>query len=455
MIKRYLNKKGYSIWFMASLLLVLMAGCAKDDNGGGGGPPADTTKPTVTLTNPINAATGVATNQKIAAYFSETVAPASCTPGTFTLSQGPNLISGTVKCTGAAAIFAPGTALTASTQYTATITTGVTDLAGNALAFNKVWTFTTGSGVDSTRPTVFSTTPAVGATNVALNTNITATFSKAMDPQSITTTTFTLTHGTTVDTGVVSSTSTVATLNPNSNLIASTQYTATITTGVEDLAGNAMAATYSWSFTTGTTILTSPATVVLGKAANYAILAETGVASVPNSVVTGNVGLNPAARGFLTGWSLITEPTDTSFTSAQEVSSFKLYVADNVGATTSSDLTTAVSNMETAYTDAAGRTASSAATTNVGSGTLTSLTLTTGVYQWGSAVTIPTDLTLSGKATDVWIFKVNGTLDMAAAKNVILTGGALAKNVFWQVTGAVTMGPAKNVFWQVTGAVTM
>ena len=71
---------------------------------------------------------------------------------------------------------------------------------------------------------------------------------------------------------------------------------------------------------------------------------------------------------------------------------------------------------------------------------LTSLTLTPGVYEWGSAVTIPTDLTLNGSATDVWIFKVAGTLDMAAAKNVILSGGALAKNIFWQVSGAVTIG---------------
>jgi hypothetical protein len=96
--------------------------------------------------------------------------------------------------------------------------------------------------------------------------------------------------------------------------------------------------------------------------------------------------------------------------------------------------------METAYTNAAGRTATSAATTNVGAGTLTGLTLAAAVYEWGSAVTIPTDLTLNGSATDIWILKVAGTLDMAAAKNVILTGGALAKNVFWQVSGAVTIG---------------
>src|SRR5665647_1133495 len=136
--------------------------------------------------------------------------------------------------------------------------------------------------------------------------------------------------------------------------------------------------------------------VNLGKAGNYAILASTGVSTVPSSVVTGNIGLYPTARVGLTGWSLIGEPTDTSFGSAQVVAPGRLFAADNVGGTTKPDLNTAVLNMGTAYTDAAGRTATSAATTNVGNGTLTSLTLIPGVYEWGSAVTIPTDLTLSG-----------------------------------------------------------
>jgi len=96
--------------------------------------------------------------------------------------------------------------------------------------------------------------------------------------------------------------------------------------------------------------------------------------------------------------------------------------------------------MQAAYIDAAGRTPTSAATTNVGAGTLTSLTLSPGVYEWGSAVTIPTNLTFNGSATSVWILKVAGTLDMAAAKSVILSGGAEAKNIFWQVAGAVTIG---------------
>ena len=183
----------------------------------------------------------------------------------------------------------------------------------------------------------------------------------------------------------------------------------------------------------------------LGKSANYAVLAKTGVSTVPTSAVTGNVGLSPAARVFLTGWSLISEPTDTSFGSAQVVSPGRLFAADNVGGTTSADLNTAVLNMQTAYTDAAGRTASSPATLNVGSGTLNGQTFNAvagglTVYEWGTGVTIPTDLTFNGSATDVFILKVAGTLDMAAAKNVILTGGALPQNIFWQVSGAVTIG---------------
>ena len=185
--------------------------------------------------------------------------------------------------------------------------------------------------------------------------------------------------------------------------------------------------------------------VNLGTAGNYAILAKTGVSSVPSSVITGNIGLSPAARTFLTGWSLITEPTDTSFGSAQV--SGRLYAADNVPPTPT-QLTTAVGDMQTAYTNAAGRTASSAATTNVGAGTLTSLTFNAvpggvTVYEWGSNVTIPTDLTLSGSATDVFILKVAGTLNMAAAKNVVLVG-VLPKNIFWQVSGAVNIGANTN-----------
>ncbi|OGW39736.1 MAG: hypothetical protein A2010_10495 [Nitrospirae bacterium GWD2_57_9] len=179
----------------------------------------------------------------------------------------------------------------------------------------------------------------------------------------------------------------------------------------------------------------------LGAAGGYAILAKDGISTVPNSVVTGNVGLSPTARVGLTGWSEIAaaDASDTYSTSAQVVAPFKLYAAD-YAEPTPTKLIAAVLNMEAAYTDAAGRQPTSAATTDVGGGTLTDLTLAPGVYEWGTDLTIPTDLALSGNATDVWIFKVAGTLDMAVARKVILSGGAQARNIFWQVAGAVTIG---------------
>lgn len=182
--------------------------------------------------------------------------------------------------------------------------------------------------------------------------------------------------------------------------------------------------------------------VSLGTAANYVILAKTGVSTVPNSVVTGNVGLSPAARGFLTGWSLITEPTDTGFTSAQVTGN--LYAADNVGGTTSVSLTTAVGDMQTAYTAAAGMATAGGGLTTAcpGSGNFGGQTLVAGVYTCGVSIGIATatNLVLSGSATDVWVIKTTGNVTQAAATQVQLTGGALAKNVFWQVAGSVDIG---------------
>jgi len=182
--------------------------------------------------------------------------------------------------------------------------------------------------------------------------------------------------------------------------------------------------------------------VPLGTAANYAILAKTGVSTVPGSTVTGNVGLSPAARVFLTGWSETSDVTDTFSTSAQVVAPGKLYAADYVGGTTSVDLTTAVGNMETAYTTAAGRPAGVGPNLNLGGGTLTSQSLAPGTYTWGSNVNIPTDLTFAGtgSATDVWILQITGTLDMANTMRVILANGARPQNIFWQVSDTVTIG---------------
>ena len=186
----------------------------------------------------------------------------------------------------------------------------------------------------------------------------------------------------------------------------------------------------------------------LGTAANYVILAKTGVSYTPiattttTPTITGNIGVSPALASSITGFALAL-PAASPFSTSTHVNG--QVFAPGYAAPTPADLTTAALNMEAAYTAAAGQTATSAATTNVGGGTLTSLTFNAvpggvTVYEWGTPVIIPTDLTFNGSATDVFILKVAGTLDMAAAKNVVLTGGVLPKNIFWQVSGAVTIG---------------
>jgi hypothetical protein len=206
------------------------------------------TPPQVSSTDPANAASGVALNQKVAATFTKTMDASTITAATFTLTQGTTTVSGFVSYSGTTAILAPSSSLAPNTIYTATITTGAKDLSGNSLANNYVWTFTTGAQVVNTPPTVISTDPLNGAINVALNKKITATFSTTMDPSSITTATFTLMQGFTFVSGTVSCVGTTATYTPSSNLSLNTPYTATITTGAKDLAGNALVNNYVWSF---------------------------------------------------------------------------------------------------------------------------------------------------------------------------------------------------------------
>jgi hypothetical protein len=185
----------------------------------------------------------------------------------------------------------------------------------------------------------------------------------------------------------------------------------------------------------------------LGTAADYAILAQSGVSTVPPSVVTGNIGLSPAATTFLTGWSLITESTNSFDTSTQVAAPSKLYAADMTGAATSPALTTAVSDMQAAYTAAAALAPAGGGLVTACPGTGGAMSdvndggaLVAGVYTCAVNVTIPGNLTLMGSATDVWVFRITGTLTQASGKQVLLAGGALAQNVFWQVSGAVTVG---------------
>jgi hypothetical protein len=172
----------------------------------------------------------------------------------------------------------------------------------------------------------------------------------------------------------------------------------------------------------------------LGAAGDFAILTKAGITDVPASVITGNIGTSPISGSAI------------GVTCAEVTGT--IYSADAAGPackqTDATLLTTAVADMETAYTDAAGRPAGVGSFLGVGGGTVAGQTLVPGIYTWGSNVTITTDLTLDGGANDVWIFQITGTLDMSSNMRVILSGGALAKNVIWQVADVVTLGSGSH-----------
>ena len=155
---------------------------------------------------------------------------------------------------------------------------------------------------------------------------------------------------------------------------------------------------------------------------------------MPTSAVTGNLGVSPAAATFITGFSLTADSTNVFSTSPQVTG--KVYAAD-YAPPTPSNLTTAVGDMELAFTDAAGRAPD---VTELGAGNIGGMTLAPGVYKWGTGLLIPTDVTLTGSATDVWIFQIAQDLTMSSGAKILLAGGALPKNVFWQVAGLVDLG---------------
>ncbi len=183
----------------------------------------------------------------------------------------------------------------------------------------------------------------------------------------------------------------------------------------------------------------SGAPVNLRTAGNFAILSMSGIATVPTSNITGDLGISPMAAIGLTGFSQTMDSSGVFSTSTQVTG--KVYAADYTPPSPS-NLTTAISDMQLAFTDAAGR---APGVTELGAGSIGGMTLSAGVYSWSTGLDIPTNVTLSGSGTDVWIFQIAQNLTMSSATQVVLAGGASAKNVYWQVAGAVTLGTTSQL----------
>jgi hypothetical protein len=302
----------------------------------------------------------------------------------------------------------------------------------------------------ATEPTVISSSPNNWATNVPTSTNtsdnvvtgtvVTATFSQPMDPATLNSSspgnllTFTVreTNGNDVPgTVVTNAANTEATFTPTAYALnPNTSYTATVTTVAKDAGGVAIAHPITWRFTTNAVALIGQTPVAIGEAGIFAILTKSGITDVFPSAITGDVGASP-----ITGAAIhvtCTEMVTGTIYSVNKAGPLPCRVTDPTL------LTTAVANMQTAYTDAAGRTNPNFL--NLGAGQIGGLTLVSGLYKWTTGVLVSTNVTLSGGPNDVWIFQIAGTLAQASATKVILKGGALPKNIFWQASGAVSIG---------------
>jgi len=423
--------------------------------------------PFVTATNPASAAINVPLNQRISATFSTFMDPATISaPGTFTVVEtlGGAAVPGSVTYDAASrtAILRPTANLNASTQYTATITNAAKDLTGVAMAANFVLTFTTGSTANAVAPTITATNPASAAFNVPINMTVNATFSKAMDPMTITTATFTLAvagvGGAPVDgTVAYEQASQIATFRPAANLTTGTQYTATISNLVTDLFGNALvggAAPNPWTFTAGASV--GPTVPNLGAASTFgAFGGGAGITNMGiNTVINGDIGTTGVSTsmtgfhdagtgctytetagnaGFVNG-TVETAPPPPTGTCPSEGTAVTLAIA-----------TQAASDALAAYNDLAGRPGGP----DPGAGQLGGLTLAPGNYTaaGGSFLLTGSDLTLDGQgdADAIWVFQMASSLTVGAPgfpRSVILINGGQAKNVFWQVGSAATLNGA-------------
>ena len=364
--------------------------------------------PTVTSTTPAAGAVNVLLNSTVTATFSEPMNASTISGSTFTVSGPGNVpISGAVTYLNGVATMTPTNKLAAGTVYTATVTTGAKNLTGTGLATAYTWTFLT-----DTPPVVVSTFPVNNQTQVGVGDNPTATFNVALNPATVTDSTFTLIGpGNVAVPATVSYVNKLATLTPTTNLAGITQYTATITTGVKNVAGTPLANKYTWQFTTG------QATINLGTAGTYGVLAGSTVTNTGPTIIKGDLGVSPgtAVTGFPPG----------TFTGVE-------HAGDAPAATAKADLLAA-------YTDASTR-----LNANALPGDISGMTITPGLYSNSSSVMLGVGSNVTfdaqGDPGATFIIQMGSTLTTGVGSTMTLIGGTKATNIFWSVGSSATLG---------------
>ncbi len=401
-------------------------------------PGLDLVPPFVVLTNPEDEATDVGRSAVVSALFSEDMDPLTMVSTNFGLT-GPasSVIAGNFAYNALTlqGIFTPTNPLLPGTEYTATVRTGVEDLAGNAMEDPYTWTFTTGIDRDLVRPIVIFTDPLDEDIDVFLDAQVFATFSEDMDPLTVSELSFELMgpalspvlgeveYETLTRRGI---------FTPDAELLPSTEYTATVTSDVADLAGNTMFEDYVWTFMTEE----APSIWVpinLRSLESFVAVAGAGLTNSNSSGITtlnGDVGLSPTATCLGDG---------SPCTITNPVINGTLYANDPEGVAA-----TAKVDLISAYVEAMARPPGT--TVN----DITGMTLVPGVYTSGSTMSVAVGGTVfldaQGDANAVWVFQIGSSLTVGNNAQILLVNGARAKNVFWAAFASSTLG--SNVSFQ-------
>jgi len=428
--------------------------------------------PVVIATSPLMNATGVLLDKAVNAIFSVPMDPATMTATTFTLFAGTTQVPGTVSSIGAITTFTPTSLLAANTVYTAKITTAAKNMDASSIAKDTTWTFTTvnvyslnitspnGTVVKSPNTATYNSgtnviltaTPLAGYTfsswsgdatgtanpltvNVNGNKNITANFTSNASN-------FTL--NVTAINGSVSRNPNQLTYPNGTNVVltpaANPGYS--FTSWSVDATGNANPLTVTMNGNKNITanftgaLAQGPGIVDLKTAGNFVALSKTGISTIGVTSITGDIGVSPASATAITGFSLIMDVTNQFATSLYV--SGKVYASDYTLAPPSK-MTTAINDMQTAFTTAMGLTTT--VIVDKGAGDISGMTLAAGLYKWSSGLLITNaGVTLSGGPNDTWVFQIAQGLTVNNTAIIHLTGGAQAKNIFWITASDAIIG---------------
>ena len=489
----------------ASLFIaaIVFAGCKKDDFEG----EIVGVCPVVT-TDPADKAVNVVISKVITATFNTNMDPETIDASSFIIKQGTEVIEGTVAPTADAAVytFTPKVALLPFTTYTGTITKAARDVLHTAMVEDYVWTFTTiplislsaapvaggttaGEGfIAQDSVAAITATPNTGYTftswtenGTVVSTSPSLTFS--MDGNKTLVANFTpvvigrfavvlssnpAIGGSTLgsgsyETGSVVTIAAVAnfgysfvnwtgdergttnslsfTIGSNKNIVANFRLDPTNTTPIPPITPNPPTTPNPPVTPPIGTAPKGPANVNLGSAGDFTILTKAGITTTGITSIAGDIGVSPAAATSMTGFGLIMDSNNQS--SHTPLVTGKVYAAD-YAAPTPAKMTTAVNDMETAFTTANGLT-TPAPIVGLYAGNISGRVLAPGLYKWASGVLITNaGVTLAGGPNDTWVFQISQDLTVNSSAIVTLIGGAQAKNITWVVSGQATLGTNAN-----------